>query len=735
MKETSLRVAEAFQNDVGRGVCRIDSEARGAIGVGPGDIVEISGTKTTAAMVLRAHPEDEGKGIIRIEGNARKNAGVSIGDKVVVRKADVKEAKVATLAPVLPEGHAIRTEGIAELAKEGLANRPLVKGDIIVIPGIALMTGMLPFSVVSTQPAGIVQVTAETQIRVLEETVKEEIKPVTYEDIGGLKPELQKVREMIELPLKHPELFERLGIEAPKGILLHGPPGTGKTLIARAVANESGANFYTINGPEIMSAFYGQSEANLRRVFDEAQKNAPSIIFIDEIDAIAPKREEVHGEVEKRVVSQLLSLMDGLKSRGKLIVIGATNIPDSLDPALRRPGRFDRELVIGVPDRDGRKEILQIHTRGMPVEGDEKDRNALLDELANITHGFVGADLAALAREAAMHALRRYLPDIDMDKPVSPAMLRKMTVTKEDFKEALKDIEPSALREVFIEVPKVKWEDIGGLGNVKRELQESIEWPMAHPESFKHLGIKPPRGILLYGPPGTGKTLLAKAVATESGANFIGVRGPELFSKWVGESEKGVRQIFKKAKQAAPSIVFFDELDAIAPRRGVYEGSHVTESVVNQILTSMDGIESLEGVTVIGASNRPDMIDPALLRAGRFEKLIFVEPPDYDARLAIFRVHTKNMPLAKDVCLEDLAERTENCVGADIEAICRRAGMLALRENMNAKEVSAKHFETALKTVHPSVSKELIEAYKKMAKELGAAIAEKPTRAAGVEVA
>jgi len=687
-KEISLKVVEALQNDVGRGVCRIDSEARKAMEVSPGDIVE----------------------------------------------ADVKEAKSITLAPVLPEGQAINTAGLQEMAREGLANRALVRGDVVTIPGIALMTGMLPFSVINTQPTGIVQACEATQIRVLEEAVKEEVRPVTYEDIGGLKSELQKVREMIELPLKHPELFERLGIEPPKGVLLHGPPGTGKTLIARAVANESGANFYTINGPEIMSKFYGQSEENLRKIFEEAEKNGPSIVFIDEIDAIAPKREETHGEVEKRVVSQLLTLMDGLKARGKLIVIGATNIPDALDPALRRPGRFDRELVIGVPDRDGRKEILQIHTRGMPIEGDEKEKEKILDELANITHGFVGADISALAREGAMRALRRYLPEIDVDKAISPEMLRKMIVTKTDFKEALKEIEPSALREVFIEIPKVKWADVGGLESVKQELRESIEWPMSNPEAFKRMGIKPPRGILLYGPPGTGKTLLAKAVATESGANFIAVRGPEVFSKWFGESEKFVRQIFKKAKQAAPCIILFDELDAIAPRRGAYEGSHVTESVVNQLLTSIDGMESLEGIMIIGATNRPDIIDSALLRPGRLEKLLFVEAPDYQARHAIFKVHTKNMP-RKDVDLEELARRTENCVGADIEAICRTAAMLALRDDMKAKTVSMKNFEKALESVHPSATKEMIDVYKKMAKEMGAGIMKKDERGRGAEVA
>jgi len=614
-KEVYLKVAEAFQQDVGYGRARIDTQTRIELDLAIGDIVEIEGGKLTAATVWRAHPSDEGKGIIRIDNLTRKNAKISIGESVRVRKAEVKEAQEVTMAPLISEGQRIEFGiGIENLVRRGLLRRPVVKGDTVIVPGIALFGSALPFGIVNTVPKGVVVITEETKLIVKEEapSLRElEAPRVSYEDIGGLKEELRKVREMIELPLKHPELFDRLGIDPPKGVLLYGPPGTGKTLIAKAVANESGANFYAINGPEIMSKFYGQSEENLRKVFEEAEKNAPAIIFIDEIDAIAPKRSEVHGEVERRVVSQLLTLLDGLKGRGKVIVIAATNLPDAIDPALRRPGRFDREIRIGVPDRNGRKEILQIHTRSMP-----KSEDVDLDYLADVTHGFVGADLAALAREAAMNALRRYLPEIDLEKPIPTEVLEKMVVTMDDFKNALKGIEPSAIREFFVEIPKVTWDDVGGLENVKQALIEAVEWPITRPDSFKRLGIRPPRGILLYGPPGTGKTLIAKAVANESNANFLSIKGPEIFSKWVGESEKAIRELFKRAKQVAPCIVFLDELDALAPRRGLYEGSHVTESVVNQLLTSIDGLESLEGVVVIGATNRPDIIDPGLLRPG-----------------------------------------------------------------------------------------------------------------------
>ncbi len=732
MSEVVLRVAEGLSQDVGAGRARLDAETRLQLGISPGDVVEIEGGRKTGAIVWRARPVDEGRGIIRIDNLTRKNARVGIGDKVIVRKAEPKMAQRVVIAPAISRSQRIQFgQGIENLVRRGLLKRPVTAGDTIVIPGIALFGNSLPFGVVKTEPKGIVLIGEDTEIVVKEEPLKEEmlkLPQVSYEDIGGLEDEIMKIREMIELPLKHPELFERLGIDPPKGVLLYGPPGTGKTLIARAVANESGASFFTINGPEIMSKFYGQSEENLRRTFEEADKNAPSIIFIDEIDAIAPKREEVHGEVERRVVSQLLTLLDGLKGRGKIIVIGATNRPDSLDPALRRPGRLDREIEIGVPDRKGRKEILQIHTRGMPLA---KDVN--IDELADVTHGFVGADLAALAREAAMSALRRYLPKIDLDKPIPTEILKEMMVKMDDFKEALKSVEPSALREVMVEIPRVKWEDVGGLHEVKQRLIEAAEWPLKNPKVFKRIGIRPPKGILLYGPPGTGKTLLAKAVATESQANFLSIKGPEIFSKWVGESEKAIRELFKKAKQTAPSIIFLDELDSLAPRRGSYEGSRVTETVVNQLLTSIDGLEQLRDIVVIGATNRPDIIDSSLLRPGRFDELIFVGPPDKEARMEIFKIHTSKMPLAKDVSIEELADLTEGYVGADIEGICREAGMMALRENIDAKEVKREHFMKAMENVHPSIDEEMLDYYMEVEKKLGKGLQRREIRK-GIEV-
>jgi transitional endoplasmic reticulum ATPase len=723
-REITLKIAEAFQQDVGYGRARIDHQTRMTLDLSIGDVIEIEGTKKTAAVVWRAHPTDEGKGIIRIDNLTRKNSGAGLGDRAIIRRADVKEAKQASLAPLISKGQQIQFgSGIENLIKKGLLKRPITKGDSVIIPGIALFGSSLPFVIINTNPSGIVSISDETNINVKEEAaqlVEEEGPRVSYEDIGGLHEEILKVREMIELPLKHPELFDRLGIDPPKGVLLHGPPGTGKTLIAKAVANESGASFYTINGPEIMSKFYGQSEENLRKIFEEAEKNAPSIIFIDEIDAIAPKRSEVHGEVERRVVSQMLTLMDGLKGRGKLIVIGATNIPDVLDPALRRPGRFDREIRIDAPDRNGRKEILQIHTRGMPLSND-----ADLNELADFTYGYVGADLAALARESAMNALRRYLPEIDLEKPIPIDVLEKMEVTMEDFKAAHRGIEPSAMREFLIEVPKVTWEDIGGLEEAKQQLREAVEWPLLMPDVFKKMGIEPPRGILLYGAPGTGKTLLAKAVAHESKANFISIKGPEVMSKWVGESEKAVRELFKKARQVAPTIVFLDELDSIAPMRGTDTGSHVTDSVVNQLLTSIDGLESMEGVVVIGATNRPDIIDQGLLRPGRFDRLVLIGSPDRKTRIEIFEIHTKSMPLYKDVELEKFAEMTENYSGADIEALCREAAMLALRENKKSKNVKKVHFEKAMDVVRASITDNIIKFYQKISETLGSGIAKK----------
>jgi len=720
-ERVQLKVAEAPQSDVGLGRARVDTKTRVALGVDVGEIIEIIGKKSTAAKLFRVMQEDEGKGILRIDGLVRRNVGVSLGDKVEVRKAEVFQAERVTIAPIISEGHKISFgQGIENFVKRGLLKRPVTKGDVVIVPGIALMGGALPFMVIKTQPKGVVQIHDDSIIEMKEEPVREGevLTPtVTYEDIGGLKEELMKVREMIELPLKHAELFERLGIDPPKGVLLYGPPGTGKTLIAKAVANEAGANFSSIQGPEIMSKYYGQSEERLREKFEEAQKNAPSVLFIDELDSIAPKREEVTGEVERRVVAQLLTLMDGLSGRGQVIVIGATNRDEAIDPALRRPGRFDREIEIGVPDREGRKEVLQIHTRGMPIEGSEEEREGLLTELADVTHGFVGADLAALAREAAMKTLRRYLPELDLEKPIPAEVLERMRVTADDFKNALKEVEPSAMREVLVEIPRIQWSDVGGLEDVKMKLREAVEMPLKDPESFRRLGIRPPRGVLLSGPPGSGKTLLAKAVATESESNFISIKGPEVMSKWVGESEKAVRMIFKKAKQVAPCIVFLDELDAIAHRRGMDNDSGVSERVVNQLLTSMDGLESLEDVVVIGATNRPDLIDPALLRTGRFDRILLVPAPDKAARLEVLKVHTREMPI-EGVDLEELAVDLDGYTGADIEGLCREAAMIPLRENRKAKKVGMPHFQEALKTVPPSLDEDTIKFYEEIGKRL-----------------
>jgi len=712
-KTATLRVADALQRDVGRGIARIDPKVVQELGLTSGDVVQIIGKRKTNALCWPAHEQDYGKGIVRIDGYLRNNAGVSIDDKVTIRKIDAKIAERLTLAPTEP----LRIVGGEEYLSQLLEGRVLSRGDYV---PINIMGRTVNLVVTNTSPpAEAVIVTEGTEVLVGEQ-VKEPIRAIpkiSYEDIGGLRPVIQKVREMIELPLRHPELFERLGVEAPKGVLLHGPPGTGKTLLARAVASETNANFLSIGGPEIMSKYYGESEERLRDVFKEAQENAPSIIFIDEIDSIAPKREEVTGEVEKRVTSQLLSLMDGLQSRGKVVVIGATNRPNAIDPALRRPGRFDREIEIGVPDRDGRLEVLEIHTRGMPLAEDVD-----LKKLADVTHGFVGADLESLAKEAAIRALRRILPEINLEAQSIPGdILNKIIVKMADFQDALKEIEPSAMREVLVEIPDVTWDQVGGLQDVKEELREAVEWPLKYPDLFAQLNATPPKGLLLYGPPGTGKTLLAKAVAHESESNFISVKGPELLNKFVGESEKAVREVFRKARQASPCIIFFDEIDSVAPTRGGSLGdSHVTERVISQFLTEMDGLEELRNVIIIAATNRPDIIDSALLRPGRFDRLLFVPPPDLEARKQIFKIHTRRTPLAEDVNLDDLARKTDGYTGADIASLANTGVMLALREHISkAKDpedakkrakglkVAKRHFDEALQKVKPMSTEEL----------------------------
>ena len=719
--EITLKVAEAIsQKDVGQGVARLDPNIMDDLNIKERDLIEIVAEKRTAAIALPSQT-DIGLGVIRIDGLVRKNSGATIGGEVKVKKTKATEAKKVVLAPT---ENNIRVHGDVR----GLfAGKVMMQGDIIGSQIRAPKPTMgfnslfdelmdftpamkeIKFAVISTNPKDIVIVGPNTEVQLHESPVDASkiegvgnLVDVSYEDIGGLKEEVKKVREMIEIPLKRPELFEKLGIAPPKGVLMHGPPGTGKTLLAKAVASESDAHFIAINGPEIMSKYVGGSEENLREYFEEAEENSPSIIFIDELDAIAPKREETNGEVERRTVAQLLTLMDGLKSRGQVVVIGATNRPDSLDPALRRPGRFDREIEIGVPDSEERKEVLEIHTRNMPL-ADDVD----LDKIASTTHGFVGADLESLCKEAAMRVVRRILPEIQNDEEIPKEVLEKIVVNGNDFKSAQKEIQPSALREVLVQIPDIKWDDVGGLEDVKQELKEAIEWPLKHPETFQRLGIRPPKGTLLYGIPGTGKTLLAKAVASESEANFISVKGPELLSKWVGESEKGVREVFRKAKQAAPTVIFFDELDAIASTRsGNDTDSGVTKRVVNQLLTEMDGLEELEDVAIIAATNRPDILDAGLMRPGRFDRHIQVSEPDEEARLAIFKVHTKDMPLAEDVNLKKLAKNTEGYVGADIESVCREAAMLTLRNDIEASEIPNKYFKEAIDKVKPGNDQE-----------------------------
>ncbi len=747
-KSVQLKVVEALQDDAYKGIARVDAEVMRSLDIRRGDVITIKGHRETVAIVDRAYPADVGEGIIRVDGIIRRNAKIGIGDLITVSKAEVREAKKIMIAPA-QKNIMVQIHGDPDGLKRGLLGRAVAKGDLVVLGGVqrrrdlfsemgfgaefggefenmfgdAMGFGNLggglsqiKFVVVNSNPAQPVIITENTEVTLNPKAVEitdEKIPEINYEDIGGLSEEIKKIREMVEIPLKHPEIFEKLGIEPPKGVLLHGPPGTGKTLLAKAVANESDANFILLNGPEIMSKYYGESEKKIRDIFDEAEKTAPAIIFIDEIDAIAPKREETVGEVERRVVSQILTMMDGLKSRGKVIVIGATNRVNSLDPALRRPGRFDREIAINAPDKQGRLTILKIHTRGMPLT---KDVN--LEELAAVTHGFVGADLESLSKEAAMNVLRKHFSEMKLneEEPISQELLEKLVVKHEDFTVALKVVRPSAMREVLVETPNVSWDQVGGLDSIKQELNEAVEWPMKYPQSFERMGIRPSRGILLYGPPGTGKTLLAKAVAKESEANFIQVKGPSLLSMWVGKSEEGVRKIFERARQVAPCVIFFDEIDSLAGKRGNSDagGGRVTERVLNQILAEMDGLEDLKDVLVVGATNRPDMLDPAVLRPGRFDKILLVNAPEEEGRLNILKIHTKKMPLAKDVSLTDLAKRTIGYTGADLEALTREAAILSLRESIEAKVVTKKHFEEAIKRVKPSVSKPTIEVYKKI---------------------
>ena len=710
--DKAIKVAELKAGETGRGIVRLDPALMDVLSIRVGDIVQIDGSKKTVAKVLRGAPEDANLGIIRMDGSTRRNAGVSLDERVAVKKVTAKNAEKITFSPT----EQLRLQGGEEYLKQVLDGRAIAKGDTITLN---VMGNKIDLVVTSFSPSGeAVMICDTTEVKVSDKPAanKGDVPKVSYDDIGGLGDAVKKIREMVELPLRHPELFKRLGVEAPKGVLLHGPPGTGKTMLAKAVAGETSSNFISIGGPEIVSKFYGESEGKLREIFKEAEENAPSIIFIDEIDSIAPKREEVTGEEERRIVAQLLSLMDGLNSRGKVVVIGATNRPNSIDEALRRPGRFDREIEIGIPDRDGRHEILMIHTRGMPL-ADDVD----LDWLADKTHGYSGADLSALTKEAAMAALRRVLPDVDLEAEEIPReVLNKISVTKDDFKSALRDMQPSTMREVLIEKPNVKWEDIGALEEPKQELKEAVEWPLKYGKVFEHMSARPPKGILLYGPPGTGKTILAKAVATESEANFIAVKGPEFLNKWVGESEKAVRETFRKARQAAPCVIFMDEIDSIAPERGKGNGGDdgVTERVISQMLTEMDGLESLNNVVVIAATNRPDIMDPALLRPGRFDKSIFIGPPDKDSRRSIFGIHTRGKPLADDVDLEKLADETEGCTGADISAICNEAVMNAVRrliakgkeptdEEIQACKVDAEDFQEALGKFGPAKRAEL----------------------------
>ena len=703
-REVMVRVAEASKNDAFRGKVRIPPRILDSMGAEEGDAIEIIGRRSTVAIAWPSLPEDDEKDVVRMDGVIRKNAGVSIGDRVIIRRVEAKPALSVKLALTDSSSQISGGESTLKMIKRRLLSYAVVEGDLV---PFQLLGSVIFLQVVSTRPAGPVLIDESTRLVLINKPAQTlRMMRVTYEDVGGMKEVVERVRELIELPLKHPELFRKLGIEPPKGVLLYGPPGCGKTLLAKAVATEADAYFIAINGPEIMSKYYGESEQRLREIFEEARKNAPAIIFIDEIDSIAPKREEVIGEVEKRVVAQLLTLMDGLQERGKIVVIGATNRIEAVDPALRRPGRFDREIEIPMPNKQGRLEILQIHTRNVPLAEDVN-----LAKLAEITHGFTGADLAALVKEAALNAIKRVLNGVNIDDDIPPETYSNLVVNTSDLMNALRAVHPSGLREVFVEVPEVRWSDIGGLEDVKQELREAVEWPLKSPQVFESMGIRPPRGILLYGPPGCGKTLLAKAVATESGANFIAIKGPEILSKWVGESEKAIREIFRKARQVAPSIIFFDEIDSIAPLRGVSGDSYVSERVVSQLLTEMDSIEKIKNVIVIAATNRPDLVDPALLRPGRLDKLIYVPQPDINARLEILKVLTRRTPLSPEVSLEEIARKTEGYSGADLTALVREAALNTLRRSHDATQVTKEDFEYALRKVPPSLTQEIVKFY------------------------
>jgi len=699
MSEIILKISEVSQRLVGKGIAVVDPKIVEDNEWETGQILEIVGNRKSHVKLWPGTPEDYGTGIIKIDGLTRHNIGSGIGEKISVKKVDAKQGQSIVLSPI----EKLSAEGLQEYMQANYDGHVLTTGDTLIVT--TQLGGKTQLIVTSTNPASKpVIVTDQTEFKLgsMTKALDQSVPRITYDDLGGLKKEVQKIREMIELPMRHPELFEKLGVEAPKGVLMYGPPGTGKTLLAKAVAGETNSHFISLSGPEIMGKYYGESEERLREIFKQAEENAPSIIFIDEVDSIAPKREEVTGEVEKRVVSQLLTLMDGMKSRGKVVVIAATNRPDSIDPALRRPGRFDREIEIGIPDEEGRKEILDIHTRGMPLND-----KVNLDQIAKITHGFVGADLEILAKEAAMRSLRRILPELDLEQEkISSEILQKIVINDEDFRDALKEVRPSALREVLVQIPNVTWDDVGGLELLKEELQEAVEWPLKHKDAFEHADVSPPKGILLYGPPGTGKTLIAKAVANTTESNFISIKGPELLSKWVGESEKGVREIFRKARQASPCIIFLDEIDAIAPSRSSgTSDSHVTERIVSQILTEIDGLEELQNVVVIGATNRIDIIDSALLRPGRFDRIIEVPLPDTKGRENIFKIHTKKKPLANDIDFTQLVEKTQGFSGAEIEGVCSRAAITAIKRFVNTKEKSVKSIRITQEDLLNAISK------------------------------